>query len=1233
MGPRTGEAGGRPRDPAGPGAGYALLASTAAAFGRLARDLHEPDQAGPVAAAEQPAALLDVVLTGLRDQIGFDLVCGALPLGEAGDGAARCLLGPALADREPEACAAAVAPLLRGLDAPLLVTAPEDDVRTEAFAADFGLRAVLAVPLEPRQAGQGAGAIVVGARDPALGTSEGLQGLGLLGGQLATALDGWLTTRRLRASEERARLLNEGASDTIYMVDAAGRFTYLNPRVERLTGYSARELLGQRFGILLAPESRAVAEELLRRSVAGEELPDRYELAIRRRDGETRTIEISATNLHEGGRFTGRFGMARDITERRRLEEELARRNRALEALNAIGALAGRAPDLPTLLGEALDRLLSAFRVDRGAIFLLDEARDELVLTAQRGYDPAPARQPSRVPAAAPAARRLLAASRPILGNGLPVGDNPRAARPDGAAGPDVATEPYVCVALRAQERALGVLCLSEPRASDGAQLLSSADSETLAIVGVQCGVLIENARLAAESAAQRASLEAKTAQLSQLLAVSAGFAANLAPDELLTTVARAIGTALNFGAVHVRMPDANGAMIGVGFYGHNEEQKAALRGPTEPEFYDRLLDERFRIGEAYYIPHAIDRLRSFGSDWTVVRRPPSADWTPGHWHPEDALVVPLRARDGALIGIIYADEPLDGRVPGRAAIDILALFARQAALAIENAGLYAQTQRDLRRQDALREVIEHISAELDFDRLLHVIIANAVELLGADAGTLALVDETEQIARVRALHNVPEGLLLPEFRPGQGLLGLVLARREPVLIDDYAALPAPLPGVPYHSCLGVPIWERDRIVGTFFVGALDPARRFGPREVETLELFAKHTALAVKNAGLYRALHEQLSQVRAISAVGTALVEERDLARVLRTVGEQVVALLDTGGCSIALLDPDEATRTPGEELTLAVVLGKGEELQGRRLPLDGSFSGAAIRTGGPVLSEDAQGDPRGFGPTLRAADVRAVLAVPLQTSERTVGALNVHDPRAGRFGPRDVEIITLFARQAAVAIENARLYEQARTLAVAEERNRLAREIHDTLAQGFTGIILQLEVAQSLLDGDPEAARERLLRSQDLARSSLQEARRSVWNLRPSPLQGRSLGEALEGFLDEWSAATGIAVDCAVKGRARPLPAEVETALLRVAQEALNNTYKHARASRITVTLNVTPAAVTLRICDDGVGFAGAAGREDGSGFGLISMRERAGRVGGTLTIASTPGQGTCVKVRVRA
>ncbi|MDP9373611.1 MAG: GAF domain-containing protein, partial [Chloroflexota bacterium] len=591
-------------------------------------------------------------------------------------------------------------------------------------------------------------------------------------------------------------------------------------------------------------------------------------------------------------------------------------------------------------------------------------------------------------------------------------------------------------------------------------------------------------------------------------------------------------------------------------------------------------------------------------------------------------MALPLLVQERAIGLLALSHTAPNFYTPRHAALTMA--IANQAAVALENARLYEQTERDLRRQDALREVIEQISAELDFDRLLHTILASAVELLGADVGSLGLVDERGEVSRIRATHNIPEELRLGEMRAGQGLIGMVLREHRPVLVDDYAEVADPLPGVDYRSCLGVPIWERGRLVGTFFVGATDPARRFGPRDVETLELFAKHAALAIGNARLYSALQERLSQVEGLSAVGTALVEERDLGRVLRIVGERVVALLDADGCSIALLDPDEAARRPGEELELAVVIGPNEEqLQGRRLPLTGSFSGEAIRTGGPVLSEDAPRDPRGFAPTIQMGEVKSALVVPLQTRERVVGALNVHAIRGSRrFGRRDIDLLTLFAQQAAVAIENARLYQRAQGLAALEERQRLARELHDSVSQALYGVALGARTARTLLDRDPGRVAPPLDYVLSLAEAGLAEMRALIFELRPESLATEGLVAALDKQTASLRARHGLDVRAEL-GDEPAIPLEGKEALYRIAQEALHNTVKHARARTVAVRLACDGDVCTLEVSDDGAGFD-PRGSFPGH-LGLHSMRERTARLGGTLEIASAPGEGTHLRARL--
>ncbi|WP_228979422.1 sensor histidine kinase [Streptomyces sp. DH12] len=235
-----------------------------------------------------------------------------------------------------------------------------------------------------------------------------------------------------------------------------------------------------------------------------------------------------------------------------------------------------------------------------------------------------------------------------------------------------------------------------------------------------------------------------------------------------------------------------------------------------------------------------------------------------------------------------------------------------------------------------------------------------------------------------------------------------------------------------------------------------------------------------------------------------------------------------------------------------------------------------------------------------------------------------------------------------------HAQLLVQAREAGVADERRRLAAEIHDTIAQGLIGIITQLQAATS--GTDPERTRTHLRRAADLARHSLGEARRSVQDLGPVALEHDALPEAVRKTVADWSARTGVTAMFTVTGTEEPVHDEVAATLLRIAQEALANAERHAGATRAGVTLSYMGDEVTLDVRDDGVGFdpaarrrvpAGAraggahggappgpglgAGRGQGGGFGLDGMRARAARLAGRVTVESAPGEGTAISARV--
>jgi signal transduction histidine kinase len=249
----------------------------------------------------------------------------------------------------------------------------------------------------------------------------------------------------------------------------------------------------------------------------------------------------------------------------------------------------------------------------------------------------------------------------------------------------------------------------------------------------------------------------------------------------------------------------------------------------------------------------------------------------------------------------------------------------------------------------------------------------------------------------------------------------------------------------------------------------------------------------------------------------------------------------------------------------------------------------------------------------------------------------LHARDDQIARNQQALAELSAANSRLEATIAENQDLHQQlliqAREAGILDERRRMAQEIHDTLAQGLTGIVTQLQAAEQAVD-DQARWRRHVTAATRLAREGLTEARRSVHALRPEPLEKGRLDEALAGVAERWSALHGIPVQVTTTGVVRPVQPEAEFALLRAAQEALANVARHARATRVGLTISYMDHEVALDVRDDGLGFDAthlAATRPGRAGFGLVAMRQRIEALAGTLQVESEPGGGTAISACV--
>jgi signal transduction histidine kinase len=288
-------------------------------------------------------------------------------------------------------------------------------------------------------------------------------------------------------------------------------------------------------------------------------------------------------------------------------------------------------------------------------------------------------------------------------------------------------------------------------------------------------------------------------------------------------------------------------------------------------------------------------------------------------------------------------------------------------------------------------------------------------------------------------------------------------------------------------------------------------------------------------------------------------------------------------------------------------------------------------FRTGKPGVLEDIRDGPAfPWREHVLSLGVITILIVPMLIAGQVEGVIGIRFTGKRPFRAEEIELAQALAHQAMLVIQLGRLSQQSRQAAVAAERNRLARDIHDTLAQGFTGVIVQLEAAADAISGGlMKEANEHIARASDLARGSLQEARRSVQALRPQALEEKDLCGALEDVLKKMTTGTALRAALALEGAPRPLPPEWGENLLRIGQEVLTNSLRHASASEFTARLSFEQDCVHLILRDNGRGFDPAAKHD---GFGVRGIRERVEAMNGQLAIQSGKDQGTIVSITLR-
>ena len=535
--------------------------------------------------------------------------------------------------------------------------------------------------------------------------------------------------------------------------------------------------------------------------------------------------------------------------------------------------------------------------------------------------------------------------------------------------------------------------------------------------------------------------------------------------------------------------------------------------------------------------------------------------------------------------------------------------------------------------RDRLRILVDAgiaLSSELSLDALLQRIVETAAELTGARYAALGVIDESGQALERFLTTGIDAAThaAIGDLPRGRGILGVLIREGQTLRLHDLAEDPRsvgfPRNHPPMQTFLGVPIRLRGVAYGNLYLTEKNGGD-FTEEDEELMQLLAAQAAVAIENARLYESSTRWLRQLESLNEIGNALASELELEPLLALVARRLQELVDARLVLIVL--------PAGEMLRVAAAEGQGSYgIVGMQLEFGGSKAGRVLERGRSERVNSVLEDPEIDQQAARRLGIHSALFVPLLVRGRSIGVLIAHDKEGSSpvFTDDDLRLTETLAARAAVAVDlSERVSRNAvrRVVAAQElERTRLARELHDETGQALTSILLGLKPLEQLVTNEEGVAAVTSVR--ELVVSTLQDVRRLAVELRPSALDDFGLVAAVERLAATFREQSGIEVDLETGLGDGRLPAEVETALYRIVQEALTNVVKHAGARRVSILLTRQANRVVAIVEDDGQGLDEGP-REDG--LGLIGMRERVGLVGGLLRIESAPGSGTTIAAEV--
>ena len=545
-------------------------------------------------------------------------------------------------------------------------------------------------------------------------------------------------------------------------------------------------------------------------------------------------------------------------------------------------------------------------------------------------------------------------------------------------------------------------------------------------------------------------------------------------------------------------------------------------------------------------------------------------------------------------------------------------------------------TREELReRLIALHQASLELVKDVSLETLLERIATVACEQADARYAALGVLDSEGKLEKFISVGMTDaEMKRIPHPPIGKGLLGALMNAKEPLRVPVIDQHPRSF-GFPSNhpvmtSFLGVPILAGERQLGQIYLTEKIDAIEFNEDDEKIIQMLAAYAAAAIQNARLYKHLKERdialtrrSEDLTLMNDFASTLTASLELDEILNKTLALVMNYMKVEAGEIFLLEDDKNT--------LRLVLHRGQAAEAfwtrTQFKLDDGFIGVVAKHREPLISHDLANDLRFVRKAVVKAGFRQVACIPLESTENMVGVLSVATRSKTPIDERDIRLLTAVANWAALAIENAQLHQNARRLAVLEERERIGMDLHDGIIQSIFGVGLSLENISHLVKENPQKAQEGITHAIDDLNQTIRDLRAYILDLRPRQLNGEDLMAGLKRLVTEYRAHTlSEATLTAPKENLNDLPQTHTLALFHICQESLANAAKHAGAKRLDVSVLVTKERVLMEVQDNGRGFE-IETMNASIGHGLANMQTRARNVGGEVDISSKRNEGTTV------